>query len=272
MLESIKLTYSRLATVYYSLSTDEFETALHNLKWSISKEILDEIIEALKFPNGRITPDNIESLISAYKHTLSDRQVNHSNLYSEKNAHSNVHDLIHSHGSLNLRRDVHYKIDMLYRRILERFKNLSKAFINFDTDCDGYLSYDEFYGGVSRVNNTFQENEVSDIFKALDITGKEYLTFEDFGYLETMKRSMSPPRKANSNKVSRSNTPYNMRSQNTIYRKLPSEVNPDYAYGLNPKQPETIKEILNNTYQKQYLEKLSEYQRQLEMRMKVRYR
>ena len=266
------LTYTRLATVYHSLSTDEFETALHNLKWSISKEILDEIIESLKSPNGRITAEKIESLISAYRHTLSDRQVYHSSLYSEKNAHSNVHDLLHAQGSLTLRRDIHYKIDMLYRRILERFKNLSKAFINFDTDCDGYLSYDEFYRGVCRVNNAFQESEVSEIFKSLDITGKEYLTFEDFGYLESMKRSMSPPRKANSNQVSRSNTPYGMKSQYTIYRKLPSEVNPDYAYGLNPKQPETIKEILNNTYQKQYLDKLSEYQRQLEVKMKVRYR
>lgn len=272
MLENIKLTCPRLATVYHSLSTEDFETALHNLKWSISKEILDEIIESLKFPNGRITAENIESLISAYKHTLSDRQVYHSNFYSEKNAHSNVHDLLHAQGSLNLRRDIHYKIDMLYRRILERFKNLSKAFINFDTDCDGYLTYDEFYGGVCRLNNSFQDNEVTEIFKSLDITGKEYLTFEDFGYLETMKRSMSPPRKANSNKVSRSTTPYGMRSHNTIYRKLPSEVNPEYAYGLNPKQPETIKEILNNTYQKQYLDKLSEYQRQLEVKCKVRFR
>lgn len=265
----MKSIYLRLYTVYHSLTTHGFETALHILKWPISKQILDEIISALKAPNGRISIEAIDSLINVYKHILSERQLYHSNNYIEKSSYSQVYDVLHAQGSLNLRRDIHYKIDLLHRRLLEKFSNLSKAFINFDQDSDGFLDYDDFLTGVRRVNNTLQENEIHDIFKSLDIGAKGYLTFYDFGYLKSVKRDLTPTKKVNSIKQSRSTTPHG-RSHNSVLRKqLPSESNNENPYGVVYNLPETMKDILDGTYQKQYLDKLSEDQRQLEIKLKV---
>lgn len=239
------------------------------MKWTISTDILDQIISALKSPKGKISSETIESLLKAYKHTLSGRKVYYSNFYIEKNAYSNVYDILNSQGCLNLRRDMHYKIDLLYRRILDKFTNLSKAFINFDQDSDGYLGYDDFLTGVRRVDNLLKECEINDIFKTLDAPGKGYLTFDDFGHLESIKRDLSPPIKLNSTRQSRSTTPHG-KTQNAIFRKqLPNENNPQNGYGVALKQTEIMKDILNGTHQKQYLDKLTEYQRQIDVKLKV---
>ncbi|CAF0770731.1 unnamed protein product [Rotaria sordida] len=57
---------------------------------------------------------------------------------------------------------------------------LLDAFKKFDTDGNGYLTFDELQTVLLRLNNNLKPNDIKAIMASLDTTGDEKISFDEF--------------------------------------------------------------------------------------------
>ena len=65
-------------------------------------------------------------------------------------------------------------------KINEKYKNLQRAFRNFDQEKSSYVTFSEFIEGLVQLNVNLNEKQIRSVFEVLDQESKGHLNFEDF--------------------------------------------------------------------------------------------
>ena len=84
-------------------------------------------------------------------------------------------------------------MQMIWRRIEERFSTSSPAFRLFDRTANGKVTIDSFMLGLEALNVKLSSKDVLRVFKHLDTGRKSYITYGDFCNLSDERRSEADP-------------------------------------------------------------------------------
>lgn len=163
-------------------------------------------------------------------------------------------------------------------RLMQRYSSIPAAFRRFDRDQDGLISYADFTESLQDLNLDFTVSEISEIFNQLG--GPTALSYHHFANIKGDpafpqagdSRKGRPHRERISSHSESPNRLYFGTGRRSPHGSLPSQVNPAHSYGLKTPFSDDISEVLQNSFEKEYLERLRKRQDLYKRREKAQSR
>jgi len=169
-------------------------------------------------------------------------------------------------------------LERLSFRLMQRYSSLPAAFRKFDRDQDGLISYTDFTESLRDLNLDFSPAEVREIFTQLG--GPNALSYTHFASIKgdpvfpQFEESLKG-RTAKDRKVTSSESPnrlYFGSGRRSPHSNLPSQANPDHCYGLKTPFSDDISEVMQNSFEREYLDRLRKRQEMYQRREKAQSR
>lgn len=257
------------------LAATEFKSICSRYRQNPINAFSDLIARTLSDTAGFISESAFDGLIAALKYTNVHGKSLHGMHHTEKrHPESNAVVLKAPEG--------HKKLDALAFRLSQRYRNLPLAFVKFDRDHDGFVSKRDFTESVEELNIDLTSEDVDELFSLLDSSRQGSLTYDQFSRVKgdphfpkleqrtphqpryasvSLAQSPSPAsRQSGPASVSPSRLYFGQRRQQKA--ELPSDKDPTHVYGHRTRFSEDIKELITNSYEREFLEKLRNRQQE----------
>jgi len=144
-------------------------------------------------------------------------------------------------------------------RLSQRFHGLPSAFLKFDQDHDGFVSFSDFQQALADLGLAYSDSETQAMFKLLDSERTGLLSLAAFSQLKG-----DPYFPAIRGRERYASQPLQTLPQPPLAHKrrarLPSDRDPGFAYGAPTVFSEDMRDLLSNSYERAYLEKVKRRQ------------
>jgi Ca2+-binding EF-hand superfamily protein len=201
---------------------------------------------------GAVAKEKLEELYVALKYT----QV------AGRSIHCAAHPVPHNPPLPKLS----HILQSLASKLTQRYRGLPSAFLKFDQDHDGFISFSEFQQGLSDLGLAYSDSQSQEMFTLLDNDRTGLLSLAAFSQLKGdpyfpairgRERYASQPAQTLLEPLP---------VAHKVHVRLPSDHDPRFTYGAPTVFSEDIRDILSNSYEKAYLEAM----KRKEERRKVR--
>lgn len=144
-------------------------------------------------------------------------------------------------------------VQSLAFKLSQRFHGLPSAFLKFDQDHDGFVSFSDFQQALADLGLSYSDSEIQAMFKFLDNEHTGLLSLSAFSQLKG-----DPYFPAIRGRERYASQPVQSLPEPPLAHKrrarLPSDRDPGYAYGAPTIFSEDMRDLLSNSYEKAYLE------------------
>lgn len=242
-----------------------------------------DLVPVLADDTGTITEESLDALITAFKYAKAPDKFLRGEDYADRQ-----HPESQQQAMLPVPQMTKPMQELSFR-IAQKYRNLPLAFSRFDRDGDGRIGERDFVESALELNLDVSESDILDLFALLDEDHQHFLSFSQFSRLKgdprfpevTRTQARYSQKDTQSKSPSRPSVriPTSSVSPSRLYfgprrptkAELPSDRDPEHAYGSRTLFTEDVKDLISNVYEREFLEKLRRREEQLSLRKEKRH-